>query len=490
MGSNRGQLARAHERKEAVRQQQEFERAQIQKYYAQQRTTDAISGNMAKDEFKRHGREARERQAEQQLLEEMYVAEQQRELSAVAAAEADALAAALSRKMQMQEASSKEVQRLREESAELRELAEKIRAARVNKERSLQLQEKAALVAQEAEYDRVYDKVMMQQDSEGLAAQQAAEAARREAGKLGMQVLKQQMQERLELQRCAEAEFARERAMVDEVVARIQAEDRMELQSRRCKQAETKAYIENFLREQEDAKAAARAAARAEEQRIQDYWAMVAQRDAEEAARKAARKDAADRIYDQLRLEQEAALRAKEEEEYLIDLMHEEEMAEKRRHDAEAAAAKREASKREMMAANEAMLRLKAEREAAQRAEEEAFRQSMMAKFAEDDRLEQLKSQKRRLKVAEHKRAVDRMLEEKRERYEEARRAEEAEAAARQAAEAARAAIIADERRKLLLQAADLAEFLPPGAVKDRQELELMRQHAAAAAKQQQSGRF
>jgi hypothetical protein len=48
------------------------------------------------------------------------------------------------------------------------------------------------------------------------------------------------LQERLELQRRAEAEFARERAMVDEVVARIQAEDRMELQARRCKQAETK----------------------------------------------------------------------------------------------------------------------------------------------------------------------------------------------------------------------------------------------------------
>lgn len=36
--------------------------------------------------------------------------------------------------------------------------------------------------------------VMMQLDSEGLAAQQAAEAARREAGKLGMKVLQQQMQ--------------------------------------------------------------------------------------------------------------------------------------------------------------------------------------------------------------------------------------------------------------------------------------------------------
>jgi hypothetical protein len=48
------------------------------------------------------------------------------------------------------------------------------------------------------------------------------------------------LQERLELQRRAEAEFARERSLVDEVVARIQAEDRMELQARRCKQAETK----------------------------------------------------------------------------------------------------------------------------------------------------------------------------------------------------------------------------------------------------------
>jgi hypothetical protein len=38
-------------------------------------------------------------------------------------------------------------------------LAEKIRAARVNKERSLQLQEKAQIAAQEAEYDKVYDTV-------------------------------------------------------------------------------------------------------------------------------------------------------------------------------------------------------------------------------------------------------------------------------------------------------------------------------------------
>ncbi len=37
-----------------------------------------------------------------------------------------------------------------------------------------------------------------------------------------------------------------------------------------------------------------------------------------------------------------------------------------------------------------------------------------MAKFAEDDRIEQMNGQKRRMKQIEHKRAVDVLLEERR----------------------------------------------------------------------------
>lgn len=37
-----------------------------------------------------------------------------------------------------------------------------------------------------------------------------------------------------------------------------------------------------------------------------------------------------------------------------------------------------------------------------------------MAKFAEDDRIEQMNEQKRRMKQIEHKRAVDLLLEERR----------------------------------------------------------------------------
>lgn len=64
----------------------------------------------------------------------------------------------------------------------------------------------------------------------------------------------------------------------------------------------------------------------------------------------------------------------------------------------------------EMMAFKQ--LRIQAEKE-----EEDAFRQMMMAKFAEDDRIEQMNAQKRRMKQLEHKRAVEKLLEERRQQY-------------------------------------------------------------------------
>ena len=66
---------------------------------------------------------------------------------------------------------------------------------------------------------------------------------------------------------------------------------------------------------------------------------------------------------------------------------------------AEAASAKREAMRREMLAANEAMLAARAKREQARAAEEAALREEMMARLAEDDRIEQLNAQRRRMKA-------------------------------------------------------------------------------------------
>ena len=62
--------------------------------------------------------------------------------------------------------------------------------------------------------------------------------------------------------------------------------------------------------------------------------------------------------------------------------------------------------KKEMIAANKKQMELKAAAQAAAAAEEDRLKQSMLAKFAEDDRLEQMNAQKRRMRALEHRKEV------------------------------------------------------------------------------------
>lgn len=54
----------------------------------------------------------------------------------------------------------------------------------------------------------------------------------------------------------------------------------------------------------------------------------------------------------------------------------------------------------------------------AEKGEEEAFRKMMLARFAEDDRIEQMNAQKRRMKQLEHRREVEKLIEERRQQHE------------------------------------------------------------------------
>ena len=61
---------------------------------------------------------------------------------------------------------------------------------------------------------------------------------------------------------------------------------------------------------------------------------------------------------------------------------------------------------------------MQAERMAREKEEEDEFRRQTMERFAEQDRLEQMNAQKRRIKVAQHAREVERLIQEKRAMFE------------------------------------------------------------------------
>ena len=91
----------------------------------------------------------------------------------------------------------------------------------------------------------------------------------------------------------------------------------------------------------------------------------------------------------------------------------------------------------------------------------------MMAKFAEDDRIEQMNNQKRRMKQLDHKRAVEELLEIRKSRFQ-AEQDREVNERNRELEEARiRSEIIEEERQKLLAKhAKNLLGYLPKGIIR------------------------
>merc|ERR1712227_481082 len=100
----------------------------------------------------------------------------------------------------------------------------------------------------------------------------------------------------------------------------------------------------------------------------------------------------------------------RDEYESVLQQMLQNEQEEKAKMEEIQAMEKRINDRLALQRSHEQQIRMKNERKAAQAEEEESYRMRLMAKFAEDDRIELLNAQKRRMKQQEHKRAVEALL--------------------------------------------------------------------------------
>ena len=97
-------------------------------------------------------------------------------------------------------------------------------------------------------------------------------------------------------------------------------------------------------------------------------------------------------------------------------------------------------------------MRLKAERAAEEKRMEEIFTAKLMQKFAEDERLEQMNDQKRRMREQEHKREIERLWADKLAVYHAQRELEMQEVAAKKAEEARIKELVEREKARLLAE--------------------------------------
>ena len=103
---------------------------------------------------------------------------------------------------------------------------------------------------------------------------------------------------------------------------------------------------------------------------------------------------------------------------------------------------KKQRQKQELQEAKDYQMKLKAERLAEEKRMEDEFKIKMAEKFAEDERLEQMNAQKRRMRELQHKRDIEKLWQEKLAVYRAQREQEWAERQAQQEKAAAERSVI------------------------------------------------
>eukprot|EP00310_Coccolithus_braarudii_P013210 CAMPEP_0183349096 /NCGR_PEP_ID=MMETSP0164_2-20130417/13389_1 /TAXON_ID=221442 /ORGANISM="Coccolithus pelagicus ssp braarudi, Strain PLY182g" /LENGTH=473 /DNA_ID=CAMNT_0025520771 /DNA_START=48 /DNA_END=1469 /DNA_ORIENTATION=- len=403
---------------------------------------------------KRHNNEVKAAVREQQTLGQLETAATMRFRQSNLREQDERLAAAMASRKAEKTRESKNVQRVCEQSEELRELEEKLKAAYVNKEREAQLYESAALAAQQDATEAEIARALEEERQKGLQAEAYREYLREQDGKAMKAGLDEQMTEKQDRKKAAYDEFLKEKDMVDKVVAAIFEEDMAEQAARHAKEEETRQYISEFIEEREEYKAKRAAEIAAENEEIRDYAEKVMSREAELRAARERDQNNKDAILDQLSVEM--ARRQAEQDEIeqlrneLIIQEAEEAILLKEKEKMERAVQQR----LDVALANEYQRQLKLIQREEEKKEEEAFRVAMMEKFAEDDRIDMLNAQRRREKQQEHRRQIEGLLEQRRAAFE-AERQQEMDEIQRDAKVAEiRREIIEDERKRMLAAAA------------------------------------
>ncbi|XP_065084736.1 meiosis-specific nuclear structural protein 1 [Ochlerotatus camptorhynchus] len=410
------------------------------------------------DDVKRREEEAKEAARRRQLQEEQELA------------------------MQLHDANRRRIneeklrQQLRESNQELRELESKLRAAYVAK----------GIAAQKAELEakKLEEKIAAQQEQEELEEQrlnnleyirQCQEEEWKQKREL-RDVLHTQMKALQRQKQILYEEFLKEKMYLDEICKRLQEERFAEIQRKLELQERTRKEMEYFKEAQSIWQERQKLAMAEENERIRQY---LESREAEEQEQRE-RKLESTRFREQLNEKMVAELQsefdeARKREDLLQDLYAaelDERQEDRIQRDLEQQLRKR-IEARLGLERQLTEIECRRQREAD---EERKFKEDQLKLWAERDRIDQMTNEKRRLKLMEHRRAIQELLEDrKRQRADQIKELMQQQTMFEQQ-EKRRQEIIEEERIKLLKEhVTALLGFLPPGVLResDREHIPL-----------------
>lgn len=392
--------------------------------------------------------------------------EQERERARIVNEAEERLADEIARRNAFNLRKEQDRRRICDGSEELRALKEKLHGAKVNKERAQQLLEIGKREELERRTDMAMAEYMENERLEHIELEHKLELEK-SAQRERVKTINQQQIAMKEAQREeAMQEHLKEKADVAELVRKIEEEERLEVEARDKKKEETRQLLVKFKVEQAERQIQLEQDEQDENDKIAKYAADKAAREEAVAAEKARLEKEKERMQLKIKAAAEQANKDAEEFELLRNELHTEEHEAEARRREELQQRKKLEDREEMKRASLLQMQIQETKKAKALEEEAKIRDVLLAKFAEDDRLEQMAENKRRMRVEAHKREAARLIEMRREMFEAHRESERQSEAAFRADEGDRQAIINEERAKLLREhAVPLRNFLPKGTL-------------------------
>lgn len=230
------------------------------------------------------------------------------------------LAKEIQRKKILEERERKNIQKIFEESDEIKDLKNKIKFAQINQERSKQILEKQSRRLQDIVKDAEQDEYILSTLEEEKFKQMEEENRKRNERLHSKHVLQNQMSEKEKLRDEARAEYLRDKSLVDDIVKKIMMEDMQTINEIKKKKELAKTYMKEAYEEKEMKKHNQKEEERLQKEREKQYFEEVARRDKDIKEKKAAIQGEKDKIFEKLSAE---AARQQAEKDYWENVRNE-----------------------------------------------------------------------------------------------------------------------------------------------------------------------
>ena len=358
------------------------------------------------------------------------------------------------------------------DSPEIKEIKDAIEHAKLNQILARQMNQNMLLRKQ---------KLMKEAEEEELVLKEIENEKRRkreEEEKKKIEFLKnreinlQQIRDRKLLQEQAEKEYERDKKLVDDMIKKMQEEDLAAKKEEQRKRDINKMFMQNAFKERDLLKQKEAENDKKQDEDIRKYHEEVARREQNIIQKKNDLQQQKDKIFNKL-CDEEAKRKAEQDywDNIRADLHVEQDLykAKKKQKEEEE---KRNKMREDVVNSALAQMKFKALKKKEEEELDEKFRQKLLEKYAEDEKLEREKQEKQKQKLIDIQAEIQKQRELKYLQYQKQKEKELQEINKSKEEEDARKYIIEQEKRRLLRENEELLKkYYPSGYYKVKESL-------------------